>query len=161
MPWESYQALPPAPAPDLPWEHWAGAGAALVLLVMAAVLVSRKSLRKPPLPEPPALPRERALKALEAIPAGWPVDRSAAAGARVLRAYLGAMGMGPGLSHPARSFSGLRAADAWRALTNLLVEMESLSCRTNPAREDWESARALAAESIITSQASDNGGNVA
>ncbi|MFM7180277.1 MAG: hypothetical protein ACKO2G_02250 [Verrucomicrobiales bacterium] len=159
MPWEQYQALPPAPPPELSWQHWAGAGVALVILLITAVVLSRRFLRKRPLPLPPPLPSNRALNALSAIPADWPVDRSAAAGARVLRAYLGAVGMGPGLAHPARSFSGLRAAEAWRELTNLLVEMESLSCRLHPTRADWDDARALAETFLkTTGQTSTQGG---
>ena len=144
MPWEEYPPVPPAPPPDLTWEHWVGAGSALLLLMLVAVLLSRRFLRRRPAPRPAPDPGEHAMRALAAIPPEWPVDRSAAAGARVLRAYLAAVGMGPGLAHPARSFSGLRAADAWRGLTNLLVEMEDLSCRPHPARKDWEDARDLA-----------------
>jgi hypothetical protein len=145
MPWETYQAIPPAPPPEPTWADWTGAVAALVLVMAAAVVLSRKHLRRRPPPPPAPDPGQHALRALAAIPPEWPVDRAAAAGARVLRAYLGAVGMGPGLAHPARSFSGLRAADAWRDLTNLLVEMETLSCRPHPPRKDWEDARDLAA----------------
>ena len=144
MPWETYQAVPPAPPEDLSWVDWTGAGTALVLVMAAAIWLSRKHLRRRPPPPPLPEPGPHALRALAAIPAEWPVDRAAAAGARVLRAYLGAVGMGPGLAHPARSFSGLRAADAWRDLTNLLVEMEDLSCRAEPSQVAWDDARALA-----------------
>lgn len=158
MPWETYQPLPPSPPPELPWQQWSGASVALMLMMTAAILISRKFLRRRPPPAPEPDPQRRALNALGAIPGDWPVDRSAAAGARVLRAYLGAVGMGPGLSHPARSFSGLRAADAWRGLTNLLVEMEALSCRPHPSRVDWEEARALASTFISTGGESTEGG---
>lgn len=158
MPWETYQAVPPSPPPDLTWVNWAGAGAALVLLMATAVLLSRKHLRRRPPPLPMPDPGQHALRAFAAIPHEWPVDRSAAAGARVLRAYLGAVGMGPGLAHPARSFSGLRAADAWRGLTNLLVEMEGLSCRPHPARKDWEDARDLAVSFLSRGGATKEGG---
>lgn len=145
MPWETYTPLPPAPPPDLPWEQWAGAGAALALCMAAGVLLARHRVRKRPRPAMEPDPGQRALRALAAIPADWPVDRSASAGARVLRAYLGAVGMGPGLAHPARSFSGLRAAESWRGLTDLLEDMESLACRPHPPRADWEQTRDLAA----------------
>jgi hypothetical protein len=114
------------------------------------MLFSRRHLRRRGRPAPDPDPDERALRALAAIPVEWPVDRSAAAGARVLRAYLGAVGMGPGLAHPARSFSGLRVAEAWRELTDLLVEMEELACRPHPPRARWEEARDLAARLLAT-----------
>ena len=155
MPWEEYPPVPPAAPPDLTWVDWTGAGSTLLVLMAVAVLLSRRFLRRRAGPPPVPDPGRQALRALAAIPPEWPVDRSAAAGARVLRAYLGAVGMGPGLSHPARSFSGLRAAEAWRGLTDLLVEMESISCRPHPARRAWEDARDLAV-AILT-----NGGTSA
>lgn len=153
MPWETYQVVPPTPPPDPTWGQWSGAGAALLLAMVWAIVLSRKHLRRRPPLAPMPDPSEHALRALAAIPGEWPVDSAAAAGARVLRAYLGAVGMGPGPAHPARSFSGLRAAQAWRDLTNLLVELEELSCRPQPKREHWDEARALAVALLTRSEA--------
>ena len=148
MPWPDLNPVEPPPAMPIPWTTWAAGGVLLCVLVVVAVLALRRTLRKKPVLLPPPDPRQRALQALAAIPDDWPTARCAAAGARILRGYFAVLALGPGTAHPAKDFSGLRAAEPMRDLTDTLAALESLACRPHPARADWLAARDAAVTSL-------------
>ena len=127
------------PTGSLPWV-WA-VGGVLVLAFLGWSVWTLRGIGAKIESKPAPPPHEQARRALAAIPGDWPTARSAAAGARIVRGYLGAVGFSLGPAYPAREFAGMREAGGFRPWVDLLERLEGLACRPYPERRHWDEAR--------------------